>query len=82
MLHTARETKDGIEFRTRFWTGARFVGGKPKCVLPPGVQLPVFIPMGLAYHNVEEYSNLAAILPSVYAEYGDKPFAECDYRPA
>jgi hypothetical protein len=47
MMHTARETEGGIEFRTRFWMGARLVVGKPECVLPPGAQLPVFIPMGL-----------------------------------
>ncbi len=29
--------------------------------------------MGLAFHNVEEYSHLASILPEVYNEFGKKP---------
>lgn len=79
MMHTVREIEGGVEFRTRFYMGARLVDGKPKCVLPKGVVLPVQVPMGLAYHNVEEYSNLASFLPEIYAEYGDKPL---DYEGA
>ncbi len=74
MMHTVREIEGGVEFRTRFFMGARLVGGKPKCVLPPHVQLPVQVPMGLAYHNVVEYSNLASFLPEIYEEYHNKPF--------
>lgn len=73
MMHTAREIDGGIEFRTRFYMGARILDGKPRCALPPGVKVPIEAPMGLAYHNVVEYSNLAQILPDIYGEYGDKP---------
>jgi len=70
MCHFCREIEGGIEFRTRFWLGYRFNKGRPMCVLPRGVRLPIEAPMGLAYHNVMEYSNLASILPELYAQFG------------
>ncbi|MCD8218340.1 MAG: hydrolase [Clostridiales bacterium] len=74
MLHYYRETPDGIESRTRFWMGYRIVKGQPMCILPPGMKIPADFALGLALHNVEEYSNLASLLPKLYAEYGDQPF--------
>lgn len=68
MVHFCRETEEGLEFRTRFWMGYKVIKGKVHKVLPPHIKLPIEIPKGLAYHNVEEYSNLAAILPKVYSE--------------
>ena len=56
--------------------GARLVEGKPLNVTPPWVKIPIEAPMGLAFHNVVEFSNLAAILPEIYAEYKDRPLAE------
>lgn len=73
MLHYYRETHDGIESRTRFWFGYRIIQGKMVKVLPPGIRVPDFVPMGLALHNVEEFSHLASILPAVYKEFGDQP---------
>ena len=72
MVHFVRETEDGVEFRTRFWMGYHMIGGKPVKLLPDGIQIPIQAPMGLAFHNVEEYSNLAAILPELYRECGGK----------
>lgn len=76
MTHTMREIEGGIEFRTRFWMGARLVEGKAINTLPPWVRVPIEAPMGLAFHNVVEFSNLAAILPEIYEEYKDKPLTE------
>ena len=73
MMHFCREVEGGVEFRTRFWMGYRWNKGIPMCVKPPFVQIPVEAPMGLAFHNVEEYSHLASILPDVYAEFGKEP---------
>jgi hypothetical protein len=70
MLHFVREIEGGIEFRTRFWMGYRINKGRGMCVLPPWVRIPIEAPMGLAYHNVMEYSNLASFLPEIYAELG------------
>ena len=77
MLHTMRDISGGIEIRTRFWMGARIVEGKAQNVTPPWVHIPIEAPMGLAFHNVVEFSNLAAILPEVYAEYKNRPLFEC-----
>jgi hypothetical protein len=70
MLHFCRRIEGGVEFRTRFWMGYRINKGIGKCVLPPWVRVPIEAPMGLAYHNVMEYSNLASILPGIYEEFG------------
>lgn len=70
MCHFIREIPGGVESRTRFWMGYHMIDGKPVKLLPDHVQIPVEAPMGLAYHNVEEYSNLAAFLPKIYNEMG------------
>ncbi len=70
MLHFCREIEGGVEFRTRFWLGYRINKGTGRCVLPPFARVPVEAPMHLAYHNVMEYSNLASILPELYAQFG------------
>jgi len=76
MVHSMREISGGIEFRTRFWMGARVVEGKAYKVIPPFVRIPIEAPMGLAFHNVVEFSNLAVLLPEIYEEYKNKPVGE------
>lgn len=73
MLHYYREVEGGIESRTRFWMGYRIIKGHPVRVLPEGVRVPEQAPMGLALHNVEEFSNLAGFLPKLYEEFGKLP---------
>lgn len=68
MCHFIREIPGGVEMRTRFWMGMKIIDKKPMHMLPEGVRLPEFVPMGLAMHNVLEYANLAAILPEIYEE--------------
>lgn len=68
MMHFVRETPGGVEFRTRFWMGYQMVDGKPVKKLPGFIKVPIEAAKGLAYHNVEEFSNLAAFLPKLYAE--------------
>jgi len=70
MMHTCREKDGGAEFRTRFYMGCRLDNGVPVCALPQGARVPIEAPMGLAFHSVEEYSNLAVLLPDVYKEFG------------
>ncbi|AKA68220.1 DAPG hydrolase family protein [Clostridium scatologenes] len=74
MLHLFREVPSGVESRSRFWMGYHMINGKPCKLLPEGIQIPVQSAMGLAFHNVEEYSNLAAILPELYKEMEGKIF--------
>jgi hypothetical protein len=70
MCHFIRELPGGIEFRTRFWMGYTLMDRKPWLMLPAGIKVPARAVQGLAQHNVEEYSNLRAILPLVYQEHG------------
>lgn len=57
MVHIARRISGGVELRSRFW-------------FPPEARMPMVVLRGLNLHNLEEYSNLAAILPSLYKEFG------------
>lgn len=70
MIHLFHEENGGVRQRTRFYMGCRINKGIPMCVLPHGVTVPIEAPMGLAYHNVEEFSNLGSFLPEIYAELG------------
>lgn len=63
--HVYRKKDDGLVLRARFWLGWNAIDGK-KVLVNDNVPLPLI--KGLAYHCLEEYTNLAAILPSVYAE--------------
>ncbi|WP_432407458.1 DAPG hydrolase family protein [Wukongibacter sp. M2B1] len=68
MTHFVREIPRGVEFRSRFWMGYHMVDKKPVKLIPGGIQIPIQAAKGLAFHNVEEYSNLAVILPNLYKE--------------
>ncbi len=69
MCHFLRPVEGGCELRTRFWFGYSIIGGKPVKVLPDGVQFPLIPVQALLAHNIKEFANLAAILPSIYEEY-------------
>lgn len=75
MCHIFRSIPGGLEHRTRFWMGYRLCQGKPELALPPGVSVPAIAVQGLARHNVREFSNLAALLPEIYAEFGGRVIA-------
>lgn len=72
MCHFLRPVEGGCELRTRFWMGYSIINGKPTKVVPDGEQFPVMAARGLLMHNIKEFTNLAAILPELYAEYKDK----------
>lgn len=72
MIHLFREVPGGIESRSRFWMGYHIIDKKPCKLLPDEIKIPIQAPMGLAFHNVEEYSNLADVLPSLYEEMNGK----------
>jgi hypothetical protein len=71
-VHLVRKTADGIEVRNRFWVGYQIVDRKPVLALPPGVRIPEEAAQGLFLHDVQEFANLAAILPQLYGEQGGK----------
>ncbi|OUP51845.1 phloretin hydrolase [Butyricicoccus pullicaecorum] len=72
MTHKWYPYKDGVLFCSRFWIGYGMVDGKIQKIVPEGVRIPDFVPMGLFAHNIKEFTNLAAILPAVYAENRDQ----------
>jgi hypothetical protein len=47
--------------------------GKMVKALPDGMKFPTLDPVkALLHHNIKEFTNLAAILPEVYAEFYDE----------
>lgn len=71
MTHKWYPYNDGVMFCSRFWIGYGIVDGNITCTLPPGQEVPIIVSRGLFAHNIKEFSNLAAILPAVYAENKD-----------
>lgn len=74
MLHTTRNIPGGIELRSRFWLGYNIdmLTKEPKLLLPEGQKVPVEVAKNLGLHSIEEMTNLATILPDLYAEYKNK----------
>ena len=67
--HVGRAIPGGIELRSRFWIGWTIADRKPvRMSVDTPANIIERLARGLAYHCPKEYYNLAAILPSVYAE--------------
>lgn len=78
--HCIRKIPGGIEYRSHYWQGYHIIDGKPVAVsIPPG-GFPMDVMKGNAYHSLVEYSNLARILPDLYAKYGKEPDITVDYK--
>lgn len=71
MTHFVRPVEGGIELRSRFWMGYHIIDGEPVKLLPDGINVPPITAISLLKHNVKEFTNLADILPKVYAEEKD-----------
>lgn len=71
LIHTGRPVEGGLEYRTRFWFGWKITDGIPELALPEGVRVPDGPPKAILRHNIIEYTNLATILPEIYAEEKD-----------
>lgn len=77
MTHIAKEAEGGggILFCSRFWMGyGPNENGELVKLIPDGLSVPEAGPRALYGHNIKEYSNLASILPEVYASEKDKPW--------
>lgn len=74
MTHFLRPVEGGSELRTRFWFGWQIIDGVPVKCIPDGVKVPAAAPVALLNHNIKEFSNLAELLPKVYAEEKDNWF--------
>ena len=73
MTHKWHPYKDGVLFESRFWIGFRMdqETGKIVKAIPDGVSIPPLVPKALFGQNIKEFTNLASILPSLYAEEKD-----------
>lgn len=78
MCHVFLREGPGTVLRSRFWLGARIrprvpLGGLLAPLLNTRrvrrAAMPAKLPAALAQHCAEEYANLAAILPELYAAY-------------
>lgn len=72
MTHMARDIEGGCELRSRFWMGYQIIDKKAQKMIPDGVVFPENVVAELLGHNFAEFTNLAAILPQVYAEENDR----------
>ena len=68
MTHMARDLEGGCELRSRFWMGYQIIDGVAKKMIPDGMVFPEPVVAELLGHNFAEFTNLAAILPEVYAQ--------------
>jgi hypothetical protein len=71
MAESASKSPEGLMYHCRFWLGYHIAGGEGKYLLPPDAVLPHEAAAGLIAHNYKEFSHLAKILPSLYAEEKD-----------
>ena len=71
MTEIAKKIDGVMTFQARFWVGYHVINGEGKYLLPPEVQLPEEVAMGLIGHNIKEFTHLGKILPKVYAEEKD-----------
>ncbi|BBK78947.1 MULTISPECIES: DAPG hydrolase family protein [Clostridium] len=68
MTHKFYNVEGGMMFESRFWIGYKFENGEFIKIIPEGKSVPEIVPRSLFKHNIKEFTNLASILPRVYAE--------------
>ena len=69
MTHKCVAVEGGIIFKSHFWMGFGLADDRRLIKLvPDGAAIPEAMPRALFGHNIKEFSNLAAILPSIYLE--------------
>lgn len=71
MTHKCRKVDGGIMFESRFWLGYGLKEEKVVKLVPEGEAVPDIIPKMLFGHNIKEFTNLAVLLPKLYAEERD-----------
>ena len=72
MTHKAVSAEGGIWLKSHFWMGYGMDDqGNLVKLLPEGVSVPEMGPRALFGHNIKEFTNLASLLPELYAEEKD-----------
>lgn len=72
--HVIRAIPGGIEYRSHYWQGYQINerGEAVSASIPPG-GFPIEMMKSCAFHSLDEYHNLAEILPGLYEKYKDVP---------
>lgn len=71
--HVIRRIPGGIEYRSHYWQGYQVnERGEAVATSVPPQGFPIEIMKGCAYHSLDEYHNLADILPRLYEMYKDR----------
>ena len=74
MTHKVMQGEDGLILKSRFWIGYGMDdSGNLVKLVPDGAAVPEMVPRALFGHNIKEFTNLAVLLPELYAEEGNKP---------
>lgn len=68
MTHKVVEAEGGAWLRSHFWMGYGLRDGVVQKLVPDGESVPDIVPRTLFGHCIKEFSQLAAILPPLYAE--------------
>lgn len=71
ICHQVKEAEGGIRVISRIWYGWTVRYGKDYKALPDEFFMQPMVPKTLMIRNAAEWANLAAILPSLYAEEKD-----------
>lgn len=72
MVHFVRPLEDGVELRSRFWYGFNVIDGKPvRKKMSEGFQYNEDRLKNSLIHTINEFANLATLLPEIYKEYKD-----------
>ncbi len=66
VMHFIRKTENGIEYRSRFWVGVHFHGGKAIRMIPRDQVIPQEWAMNMVQHCAYEMATLGSILPELY----------------
>lgn len=78
--HVIRRIPGGIEYRSHYWQGYNIIDGKPVATAIPPEGFPMEVMRSNALHSLVEYSNLAEILPKLYAKYGNETDLMVDFK--
>lgn len=68
VCHQIMETNAGIKVRSRYWIGWTVRYGKDYKQLPDGFHMPPVFAMEVMQKNMQELTDLARVLPGLYAE--------------
>lgn len=71
ICHQVKEKDGGVEVSTRIWYGWTVMYGNNHKSLPDGFIMQPMVAQELMIKNAEEWANIAAILPALYAEEKD-----------